>query len=46
VQAVIRRRLAPLSADAVQVLSAAAVVGREFHLALVGPACELPVSAS
>jgi tetratricopeptide (TPR) repeat protein len=43
VRAVIWRRLAPLSADAVGVLSAAAVVGREFDLALVGPACELPV---
>jgi predicted ATPase len=43
VRAVIGRRLAPLSADAVQVLSAAAVVGREFDLSLVGPACELPV---
>ncbi len=43
VRAVIQRRLAPLSADAVQVLSAAAVVGWEFDLALVGPACELPV---
>jgi tetratricopeptide (TPR) repeat protein len=43
VRAVIRRRLAPLSADAVQVLSAAAVVGREFDLSLVGPADELPV---
>src|SRR6266498_3189267 len=43
VRAVIQRRLAPLSADAVQVLSAAAVVGREFDLALVGPACDLPV---
>jgi len=43
VRAVIGRRLAPLSADAVQVLSAAAVVGREFDLALVGPACGLPV---
>src|SRR5262245_2078674 len=42
IRAVIRRRLAPLSAAAVQVLSAAAVVGREFDLALVGPACELP----
>jgi tetratricopeptide (TPR) repeat protein len=42
VRAVIGRRLAPLSDDAVQVLSAAAVLGREFHLALVGPACELP----
>jgi tetratricopeptide (TPR) repeat protein len=44
VRAVIGRRLAPLSANAVQVLSAAAVVGREFDLALVGPACELPVA--
>ena len=43
VRAVIGRRLAPLSADAVQVLSAAAVVGREFDLSLVGPACGLPV---
>jgi len=43
VRAVIWRRLAPLSADAVQVLSAAAVVGQEFDLSLVGPACELPV---
>ncbi len=42
VRAVIQRRFAPLSADAVQVLSAAAAVGREFDLALVGPACELP----
>src|SRR6266536_390893 len=43
VRAVIQRRLAPLSADAVQVLSAAAVVGREFDLSLIGPAGELPV---
>jgi tetratricopeptide (TPR) repeat protein len=43
VRAVIQRRLAPLSADAVKVLSAAAVVGREFDLSLIGPACELPV---
>ena len=43
VQAVIQRRLAPLSADAVQVLSAAAVIGREFDLPLLGPASELPV---
>jgi predicted ATPase len=43
IRAVIGRRLAPLSADAVQVLSAAAVVGREFDLSLVEPACELPV---
>src|SRR5690606_9470475 len=41
VRAVIRRRLAPLSADAVQVLAAAAVVGRTFDLALVDAACEL-----
>jgi tetratricopeptide (TPR) repeat protein len=43
IRAVIGRRLAPLSSDAVQVLSAAAVIGREFDLELVGPACELPV---
>ena len=43
VRAVIGLRLTPLSSDAVQVLSAAAVVGREFDLALVAPACELPV---
>jgi hypothetical protein len=43
VRAVIERRLAPLSAGAVQALSAAAVVGREFDLALVGPASDLPV---
>jgi predicted ATPase len=43
VRAVIGLRLTPLPPDAVQVLSAAAVVGREFDLALVGPACELPV---
>jgi predicted ATPase len=42
VRAVIGLRLTPLSAEAVQVLSAAAVVGREFELTLVGPACELP----
>jgi predicted ATPase len=42
VRAVIGRRLAPLSAAAVQVLSAAAVVGREFDLSLVEPASELP----
>ena len=41
IRAVIGRRLAPLSSDAVQVLSAAAVVGREFDLELVGPACDL-----
>jgi AAA ATPase domain len=43
VRTVIGRRLAPLSADAVLVLSAAAVVGRSFDLSLVGPACGLPV---
>jgi tetratricopeptide (TPR) repeat protein len=43
VRAVIERRLAPLSADAVQVLSAAAVAGREFDLMLVEPASDLPV---
>jgi tetratricopeptide (TPR) repeat protein len=42
IRAVIGRRLTPLSADAVQVLSAAAVVGREFDLTLLGPTCELP----
>src|SRR5829696_4442377 len=43
VRTVIGRRLAPLSADAVLVLSAAAVVGREFDLPLVRAACELPI---
>jgi AAA ATPase domain len=43
VRTVIGRRLAPLSADAVLVLTAAAVVGREFDLSLVEAACELPV---
>jgi tetratricopeptide (TPR) repeat protein len=43
VRTVIGRRLAPLSADAVMVLSAAAVVGQAFDLALLGPACELPM---
>ena len=43
VRTVIGRRLAPLSADAVLVLSAAAVVGREFDLSLVRAACELPI---
>jgi AAA ATPase domain len=43
VRAVLRRRLEPLSADAVAVLSAATVVGREFDLALVAPACRLPL---
>jgi tetratricopeptide (TPR) repeat protein len=45
VRAVIRRRLAPLSADAVQVLSAAAVVGRDFDLTLVGAASDLPTES-
>jgi eukaryotic-like serine/threonine-protein kinase len=44
VRTLIQQRLAPLSVDAVQVLSAAAVVGREFDLALVGPACDLPLA--
>jgi hypothetical protein len=43
VRALIGRRLALLSADAVQVVSAAAVVGREFDLSLVGAAGDLPV---
>lgn len=43
VRALIQQRLAPLSADAVQVVSAAAVVGRDFDLALVGPARDLPI---
>jgi predicted ATPase len=43
VRTVIGRRLAPLSADALLVLSVAAVMGREFDLALLGPACELPM---
>ncbi len=42
VRVAIQRRLAPLSADAVGVLSAAAVIGREFDLALLTAACELP----
>jgi hypothetical protein len=33
--------MSPLSADAVRVLSAAAVVGRDFDLTLVSPACDL-----
>ncbi len=41
VRSVIRRRMSPLSADAVRVLSAAAVVGRDFELKLVGPASDL-----
>jgi len=43
IRAVIDKRLAPLSADAVQVLSAAAVVGRAFDLSLLGAACDLPM---
>jgi hypothetical protein len=42
VRAVIRRRLALLSADAIRVLSAAAVVGHDFELALVGAASDMP----
>jgi tetratricopeptide (TPR) repeat protein len=42
VRAVIRRRLAPLSADAIRVLSAAAVVGRDVDLRVVSLACDLP----
>ncbi len=42
VRSVIRRRMSPLSADAIRVLSAAAVVGRDFELKLVGPASDLP----
>ena len=41
VRRVIRRRISPLSADAVRVLAAAAVVGRAFAIKLVGPASEL-----
>jgi tetratricopeptide (TPR) repeat protein len=41
VRAVIRRRLAPLSADAVRVLSAAAVVGRDFDVRVVRLASDL-----
>jgi tetratricopeptide (TPR) repeat protein len=43
VRAVIRRRLSPLSADAVRLLSAAAVVGRDFDLRLVSSAGDLPI---
>lgn len=43
VRAVIRRRLSPLSADAVRLLSAAAVVGRDFDLRLVSSASDLPI---
>jgi tetratricopeptide (TPR) repeat protein len=43
VRTVIGRRLAPLTADAVLVLSAAAVVGQAFDLALLEPACEVPI---
>jgi tetratricopeptide (TPR) repeat protein len=42
VRAVIRRRMAPLSAEAIQVLSAAAVVGRDFDITLVAAACDFP----
>jgi tetratricopeptide (TPR) repeat protein len=42
VRAVIQRRLVPLSVDAVQMLAAAAVVGRDFDLSVVGHACDLP----
>src|SRR5215207_3578749 len=45
VRTVIGRRLAPLTADAVLVLSAAAVVGQAFDLALLGPACEVPIDS-
>jgi tetratricopeptide (TPR) repeat protein len=40
-RAVIRKRLAPLSAQGTQVLSAAAVVGRDFDVALVTVACDV-----
>lgn len=43
VRAVIDKRLTPLSADAVEVLAAAAVVGRAFDLSLLSAACDLPV---
>ena len=42
VRAVIRRRISPLSADAFRALSAAAVVGRDFDLRLVGAASDFP----
>ncbi len=42
VRVAIQRRLAPLSADAVGVLSAAGVIGREFDVALLTAACGLP----
>ena len=41
VRAVIRRRLAPLSAACSRVLSAAAVVGRDFDIRVVGLASEI-----
>lgn len=41
-RAVIRKRLAHLSAPAVGVLSAAAVVGRDFDVGLVCAACDRP----
>src|SRR5690606_38134065 len=46
VRAVIHQRLAPLSAEAVRVLSAAAVVGRDFDLAVVGAATDLSGEAA
>ena len=42
VRAVIRRRLAPLSAEGLQLLSAAAVVGRDFDVTLAAAASDLP----
>jgi AAA ATPase domain len=42
VRAVIRRRISPLSADAFRVLSAAAVVGRDFDLSVVSAASDFP----
>jgi predicted ATPase len=45
VRAVIQQRLIPLSADAVQMLTAAAVVGRDFDLPLVDLSCDLPTDS-
>jgi tetratricopeptide (TPR) repeat protein len=42
VRAVIRRRISPLSADSFRVLSAAAVVGRDFDLSVVSTASDFP----
>jgi tetratricopeptide (TPR) repeat protein len=42
VRAVIRRRISPSSADAFRVLSAAAVVGRDFDLRVVSAASDFP----